>query len=145
MLIPSRSRLQLGECKHWVERCNLTSYMLYNWCRSRHECVPSCRHLGILRLNRKLSIDIRRAIQFLTSFDLSWVQFHKLGFRASLCPSPAVVCVPFLHVALSPCCIHSLSRQVAMEKRWFTQYHGYESQRGTTENNERHLVDGFIL
>lgn len=95
-LFPNRCCLQLGAVFSLVrasarwKRCNLTAYRLYNWCRSWHECAPSCRHAEILRLNRKISIDVRKSNSV---SELLWSQLSSVSTNWTseplLCPSPA--------------------------------------------------------
>lgn len=95
-LFPNRCCLQLGAVFSLVrasarwKRCNLTAYRLYNWCRSWHECVPSCRHAEILRLNRKISTGVRKSNSV---SELLWSQLSSVSTNWTseplLCPSPA--------------------------------------------------------
>lgn len=99
---PAEAVFSLVSASTGWKTCNLTTYRLYNQCRSRHECAPSCRHMGILRLNRKISTDVRKSNSV---SELLWSQLSSVSTNWTseppLYPSPAVVCVPFPRLAFS--------------------------------------------
>lgn len=100
---PADSVFSLASASTGWQRCNLTTYGLYNWCRSRHECVPSCRHVGILRLKRKISIDVRNSDSLsellwsqLSSVSTNWTSEPALCRQRSVSLS-RIWCLVFVH------------------------------------------------
>lgn len=156
-LFPNRCCLQLGAVFSLVrasarwKRCNLTAYRLYNWCRSWHECAPSCRHAEILRLNRKISIDVRKSNSV---SELLWSQLSSVSTNWTseplLCPSPAASFptsdFQSLRITFPKRERGTLSEGESLWKKcWFTRYQGNGSHKRTTENNEGYFVGGFII